>query len=195
MMTTSDLDQLAVSRILGSTFQSYPRTIFGGFSAVKAVGEMLATRPKRGQRLAADASRDAKIVEAFSATHEGYSVDRLLADPALDITELDRRWQFVGTIGSISIENVPNKAGIFAISEPDRYLFLTRHSNMREGAQRFHDQALLDAIGNRFWKPSPESISLQLIPREDAAGITLRLLELKAIETYRPIFNLLPVAA
>jgi hypothetical protein len=113
----------------------------------------------------------------------------------LGAIDLDRKWHIIGPIARIIPADVPGTEGIFAISEPDRYLFLTRHRNMRKGVLRFHDPALLDAVSNRFWKPSPERMTLQLIRREEATGVTLRLLELKALETYRPIFNLLPASA
>jgi hypothetical protein len=312
----SDLDQLAISRILGSTVHPYSHTGFGGFSAVKAVGEMLATRPKPSARLGPDASRDATIIDAFKKTHMGYSVDRVLADPDLArqfaeltqklgvdaspalinrrllcirkagnlevettieetrdlrpflipaelafaqltyhydasyddlladpeigatfdalalkigqssnvveyrlaalhqrkirslqrgaqrkklanfcITDLTQRWRLVGSFAKIAPSDVPTGEGIFALSEPNRYLYLTKYPNLREGVELFRDPAVLAAVGNRFWTPSLESISLQLILRGEASGATLRLLELKALEVYRPIFNLLPTAA
>jgi hypothetical protein len=316
-MAMSDLDQLAISRILGSTVQPYTHTGFGGFSAVKAVGEMLATRPKPLARLGPDASRDAKIIDAFKKTHGGYSLDRVLANPELarqfveqaqklgvdappalinrrllrirkagklkvkttagdkerdispflipaelafaqltyqyevsyddlladpevgaafdalalkigrggnivdyrlaalhlrknirsrrsdeveklanlGITDLTHRWHLVGAFAKITLDDVSPAEGIFALSEPNRFLYLTKYPNVREGVDRFRNPDLLAALGNRFWTPSPESISVQLIQEEDTNGVTLRLLELKALEVYRPIFNLLPVAA
>jgi site-specific DNA-methyltransferase (adenine-specific) len=312
----SDLDHLAISRILGSTVHAYSHTDFGGFSAVKAVGEMLATRPKPSARLGPDTSRDAKIIDAFKKTHKGYSVDRVLADPDLvhqfielaqrlgvdaspalinrrllrirkagdlkvettveekrdlrpflipaelafahltyhhdasyddlladpeigaafdalalkvgrggnavdyrlaalhlrknirsrrgsegkklanfGIADLTQRWRLVGPFAKIAIDDLPTAKGIFALSEPNRFLYLTRYPNIREGVDLFRDPAVLAAMGNRFWTPSLESISLQLIRQEDISGTTLRLLELKALEVYRPIFNLLPTAA
>ena len=41
----NDLDHLTISRILGSTVRPISRPAFGGFSAVGAVGQMLANRP------------------------------------------------------------------------------------------------------------------------------------------------------
>lgn len=312
----SALDHLAISRILGSTFQSYSRSGFGGFSAVGAVGEMLATRPKTLGRLAPEASRDAKIIEAFKKAHKGYALDRMLADPDLtarflgeaqrlgvhappvlinrrllrirkagelkvattvedkrDLSsflipaelafaqliyqyeasyddlladpqigatfdalalriggggsvvnyrlaalhlrknirarrgsegnqladigsgELAKKWRPVGPFAKLVLDQIDSSEGIFALSEPNRYLYLTRHHNMREGVHRFQDPSLLMAMGNRFWTPSPETISIQLIRGQDVGNINLRLLELKALDVYRPIFNLLPVAA
>jgi len=312
----SGLDHLAISRILGSTFQTYSHSGFGGFSAVNAVGEMLATRPKPPARLNPEPSRDAKIVEAFKKSHKGFALDRVLADPELarhfveyaqklgvdappgsifrrllrirkagelkvattaedkrDISaflipaelafaqltyryeasyddlladpeiggafdalafkigrlgsvvdyrlaalhlrknvrarrgnegneladigvgELTKKWRPVGAFAKLVLDDVPSSEGIFALSEPNRYLYLTRHLNMREGVHRFQDPALLTALSNRFWTPSPENISVQLIRRQEVSSRTLRLLELKALDVYRPIFNLLPVAA
>ena len=311
-----DLDQFGISRILGSTIQPYSRTGFGGFSAVNAVGEMLAARPKPQARLEPDASRDAIIVKAFRETHKGFSVDRVLADPEigrrfvqlvqkhgvdvvpslinrrllrirkagelkvettveekrdlrpflipaelafaqlayqydasyddlladpeigaafdtlalkigrggnivdyrlaalhlrknvrsrrgnegkelarLGMTDLKQRWHLAGAVDRIVLDDVPTDEGIFALSEPTRYLFLTKYPNVREGVERFRDLELLTALGNRFWKPSLDCIAVQYIQREETNGASLRLLELKALEVYRPIFNLLPVAA
>lgn len=312
----SDVDHLAISRILGSTVRPFSRTGFGGFSAVRAVGEMLANRPKSAARLGPDASRDAKIIEAFKKIHRGYSVDRVLADPDLarqfdelaqalgvdappasinrrllrirkagqlkvettneekrdlhrflipaelafaqltyiyeasyddlladpeigaafdalalkigrggsivdyrlaalhlrknirsrrreegeklanvGVTDLMRRWRVLGPFAEIVLSDVPEEEGIFALSEPDRYLYLTRYPNVREGVELFQDPVVLATVGNRFWTPSLENISLQLIRQEETSGVTLRLLELKSLEIYQPIFNLLPTAA
>src|SRR5690242_16284242 len=79
----SDLDQLAISRILGSTVRPFSRPAFGGFSAVGTVGQMLANRPAEVRPLAPEKSRDSAIIRAFAATHDGYSVDRTLADPRM----------------------------------------------------------------------------------------------------------------
>src|SRR5437879_3496286 len=95
-----DLDQFAISRILGSTFHPYSRTGFGGFSAVKAVGEMLAARPKPAARLGPDGLRDAKIIQAFQAIHKGYSVDRVLADPEL-------AGRFIGRAQQLGVDAPP----------------------------------------------------------------------------------------
>ena len=48
-----------------------------------AVGQMLANRPIEMPPLGPDNSRDSIIVEAFGEIHDGYSVDRSLADPQL----------------------------------------------------------------------------------------------------------------
>lgn len=79
----SELDQLTISRILGSTVRPISRPGFGGFSAVGTIGEMLANRPVETPRLAPDESRDSIIVKAFAEIHNGYSVDRTLADPQM----------------------------------------------------------------------------------------------------------------
>lgn len=311
----SGLDQLAISRILGSTLQPYAQKGFGGFSAVGAVGEMLANRPKPPTRLAPEPSRDARIIAAFKTTHRGYSVDRVLADPDLagrfidqtrrlgvdapstlinrrllrirkagdlkidttveekrnlsaflipaelafaqltyryeasyddlladpdigaafdalalkighgggivdyrlaalhlrknirsrrgdeaerlgdiGLTDLTRRWRSIGSFARVALDDIPEGEGIFALSEPNRYLYLTRYPKLREGVDRFRDPTLLSALANQFWTPSPESIALQVIRSDERNGRDLRLLELKALEVYRPIFNLLPAA-
>src|SRR5437868_3968410 len=77
----NELDQLEISRILGSTFQPIARPDFGGFASVKTVGAMLANRPRITPPLGPDRLRDAAITQAFRETHQGFSVDRTLADP------------------------------------------------------------------------------------------------------------------
>jgi site-specific DNA-methyltransferase (adenine-specific) len=91
----NELDQLAISRILGSTLHPIARPDFGGFSAVKTIGVMLANRPRDTTPLAPDRSRDAAITQAFRDTHQGFSVDRVLADPKLTI-RLVRRCHELG---------------------------------------------------------------------------------------------------
>jgi hypothetical protein len=308
-----DLDHLTISRILGSKVQPFSRPGFGGFSALRSVGEMLAWRPKTVVPLARDDSRDAKIVAAFAKIHGGYSVDRVLSEPkraerfidecrilrleepavllnrrllrirkATDLpirlpkttkedrrdltaylipaelafaqlsyrydatvddlnadpevgayfdalvlkvgqggsaidhrlaalhlrknvrarssdekrelvevgeTELDHRWKAIGPLANITPTDLPKAQGIFALIEPRRFIYLTKYPDLREGVERFRDQRIVTALGNRFWTPSPESISVEVIQAE-MNGTSLRLLELKALEVYRPIFNL-----
>ncbi len=86
----SDLDQLMISRILGSTVRPISRPVFGGFSATGTVGLMLANRPIELAPLAPDESRDSIIVETFAQIHDGYSVDRTLADPQLAARFVER---------------------------------------------------------------------------------------------------------
>src|SRR5262245_1977349 len=312
----SDLDQLAISRILGSTVRPFSAPEFGGFSTVKTIGEMLANRPTPSRPLAPDNIRDSAIIAAFEKTHEGYSVDRTLADPELtrrfielcrelgvesakvaicrrllrlrksggfpvpttreekrdlqpflipaelafaqltyrydasyddlladpeigntfdqiaarigrsgdvvayrlaglhlrknvrtrskaeggklanfDIRRFAKRWRPLGTLSTVALEAVPATEGIFSLSEPNRHLYLTRYPNLRSAVGLFQDRDVLASVGNRFWSPSPEAISVKVVRREDVKGVSLRLFELKALETYQPLFNLLPKAA
>ncbi len=312
----SELNQLAISRILGSTVQSYSRSGFGAFSAIKNVGEMLARRPLPPTRLAPDATRDAKIVAAFEQVHEGYAIDRAFADPSLTkrfvdlsselgvdgtheticrrllnirksgsfkvattnkdrrdlgpyfipaeiafaqlsyrydasyddllvspeigaafdslamkightgnaidyrlaalslrknirtrregegkrlesshLPDLSRKWKPLGLLSSVAVDSIPATDGIFSISEEKRYLYLTNSTNLRAGIKFFKDNRVLAAISNRFWTPEPEKINIQVVKQEDVRGASLRLLELKSLEKYRPIFNMLPKAA
>src|SRR6202034_2321264 len=86
----NDLDQLTISRILGSTIRPISRPVFGGFSAVGTVGQMLANRPIEMAPLAPDKSRDSVIIKVFAEIHNGYSVDRPLADPQLAASYVKR---------------------------------------------------------------------------------------------------------
>lgn len=164
-----------------------------------------------------DLISDPEIGAAFDALarrmgHEGSAVDyrlaalhlrknirsrsraeqRELAD--LGVEDLIKRWEAVGPVAKVPIEDLPDNDGIFALSEPGRYLYLTRYPDLREGVERFRDPDVLSALKNRFWEPSLKNISLEIIlpVRND---LSLRLLELKALEVHRPIFNLLPKAA
>lgn len=308
----SDLDQLEISRILGSTVEPISRPAFGGFSAVATVGQMLAHRPVKPVTLGPDQSRDALIVQAFAETHEGYSVDHTLANPQLaaqfvgrcqelgikashaaicrrllclrkkggfpvettrrdkrdlrpflilaeiafaklkyrfdasyddlladpsvgkafdenianlggsgdpvdyrlaalhlrknvrarskaltqeldriDISELTSSWHTPGRLSDLQPDAMPNSEGVFSLREPDRYLFLTQSKNIRSDIRIFQDAKVLAAVENAFWSPSPERITVNFVKPEDVRGVSLRLFELKAIETFRPVFNML----
>jgi len=90
MTDMDDLNQLAISRILGSTVRPISRPVFGGLSVVATVGQMLTNRPVHTPPLAPDESRDSIIVNAFATIHNGYSVDRTLADPRLAFRFVER---------------------------------------------------------------------------------------------------------
>lgn len=312
----SDLDQLAISRILGSTFRPIARPAFGGFSAVGTIGEMLANRPAESRPLAPEKSRDSIIIKAFAAVHDGFSVDRTLADPTLatrfvercrqlgidvphdalcrrllrlrkaggfpvkttkedkrdlhpylipaelafaqltyhhdasyddlladpevgktfeenvrkigrsgdivtyrlaalhlrknirarkksqakelahlDISKVKAHWHKPGHLSDVRPEKLPESEGVFSLREPSRYLYLSQSENLRSGISVFKDDEVLASVGDRFWSPSPEKIMVDFVTPEDVEGVKLRLFEFKAIETYQPIFNMLPKAA
>ncbi|WP_439630881.1 hypothetical protein [Gemmata sp.] len=313
----NDLDQLAISRILGSTVRPFTRSSFGGFSKVKVVGEMLGARPPRPVKLLPDVARDALIVRAFEKAHRGFSVDRTLADPELsrqfvanchrlgvkashaaicrrllrlrksgdfqvvttreekrsltpflipaelafaqltyrydashddliadpevgeaydslasklgrgrgsvvdyrlaalhlrknirsrargevaelarfDFTDISRRWHTIDTLDRIKLSSVPQTQGILSLVEPNRFLYLTRCPDLRSGMEVFQDGEILTTLGGGFWKPSFENIMVNILGPEDTNGANLRLVELKSLEVYRPVFNMLPVAA
>lgn len=310
----SDLDHLTISRILGSTVRPISRPAFGGFSAVGTVGEMLANRPVEILPLAPDESRDSAIVKAFAHVHDGYSVDRTLADPRLaaqfvnlckqlgvdashaavcrrllrlrksgrfpvKTTKVDKRnlhpflipaelafaklsyrfdasyddlladpvvgkafddiaaklgqsgdavafrlaalhlrknirsrrkadaehvarlditkarWHTLGHLSELRLDALPDSEGVFSLREPDRYLFLSQSDNLRSGVAFFQDNDVLAVVANHFWSPSPDKITIDFVTPEDVRGENLRFFEFKAIETYHPIFNMLPKAA
>jgi hypothetical protein len=311
-----DLDQLMISRILGSTVRPISRPAFGGFSAVGTVGQMLANRPVKKAPLAPDKSRDSIIVKAFEQVHGGYSIDRTLADPQLaarfvetcqqlgidashaavcrrllrlrkeggfpirttkqdnrnlhpflipaelafakltyrydasyddlladpdvgkafdenvaklvrlddvvayrlaalhlrknvrsrrkadaeqladlDISKVKAHWHTAGRLSDVQPDAVPDSEGVFSLREPDRYLYLSQSENLRAGVSVFRDNDVLALVGNHFWTPSPDKIAVDFVRPEDVRGVHLRLFEFKAIETYQPIFNMLPKAA
>jgi site-specific DNA-methyltransferase (adenine-specific) len=312
----NELDQLAISRILGSTVRPISRPAFGGFSAVSTIGQMLANRPIKTVPLAPDKSRDSIIVKAFAEIHNGYSVDRSLADPqlaaryvsrcrqlgidathaaicrrllrlrkaggfpvrttrederdlhpflipaelafakltyrydasyddlladpdvgrffdenvvkvgrsgdvvayrlaalhlrknvrsrrradakqlaALDISKVRPSWHTPGHLTDVRPNALPESEGVFSLREPDRYLFLSKSDNLRSAIGIFQDANVLASVGNHFWSPSPDKITVGFVKPEDVRGVSLRLFEFKAIETYQPIFNMLPKAA
>lgn len=311
----SDLDQLRISRLLGSTVRPISRPSFGGFEAVQTVGTMLANRPSKKTPLSADKSRDSLIVKAFAQVHEGYAVDRALADPVLadrfvkqcqqsgvaathfeicrrilrmrkqggfpikpskkenrdhepflipaelafakltyryDVSEDDLladpdigrafdeavtklgpsrdvvayrlaalhlrknvrarnkadekqlakldvskkvRWHTPGHLSDVQLDSIPDSEGVFSIREPDRYLYLSESENLRAGIGLFQSSDVLSLVGNHFWSPSPDRITIDFARPEDLKTKDLRLFAFKAIETHRPIFNMLPKAA
>jgi site-specific DNA-methyltransferase (adenine-specific) len=312
----NELDQLTISRILGSTVRPISRPAFGGFSAVGMIGQMLANRPVETAPLRPDKSRDSIIIKAFAQIHDGYSVDRTLADPQLaarfvkrcrqlgidaphaavcrrllrlrkeggfpikttredrrnlhpflipaelafakltyrydasyddlladpnvgkafdenvakvgrsgdavdyrlaalhlrknvrsrrkadakqlarlDISKVKARWHSHGHLSNLGLDRVPDSEGVFSLREPDRYLYLSQSENLRSGIAIFQDDDVLASVGNHFWSPSPDKITVDFLRPEDIRGVSLRLFEFKAIETFQPIFNMLPKAA
>lgn len=312
----NELDQLMISRVLGSTVRPISRPAFGGFAAVGTIGQMFANRPIEIAPLTPDTSRDSIIVKAFAEVHNGYSVDRTLADPLLatqfvercrqldidaphaalcrrllrlrkaggfpvkttredkrnlhpflipaelafakltyrydasyddlladpnvgkafdeyvatvgrsgdvvayrlaalhlrknvrsrrkadaeqlanlDIAKVNAHWHTPGHLSDIRPDTVPDSEGVFSLREPDRYLFLSQSENLRSAVGMFQNADVLASIGNYFWSPSPDKITVDFVRSEDVRGVSLRLFEFKAIETYRPILNMLPNAA
>jgi hypothetical protein len=311
----NELDQLAISRILGSTVHPIARPNFSGFSVVKTVGVMLANRPRVTPPQAPDRSRDAAITKAFRETHQGFSVDRVLADPKhtsrfvkrclelganapqvlicrrllrlrkeggfvkatkednrdlnpflipaelafaqltyrfdasyddlladpiigstfdelvakigrirdtvsyrlaalhlrknvrsrskieaeklakFDMSKVEDYWRSPGLLSKVQLDTVPETEGIFSLREPARYLYLSRYPDLRSGIGLFQDEGVLAAVGNRFWTPSADRISVDFLKKDDLRGVNLRLFELKALEKHHPLLNMLPKAA
>jgi hypothetical protein len=311
-----DLNQLAISRILGSTVRPISRPVFGGLSTVATVGQMLTNRPVDTPPLAQDESRDSIIVNAFAKIHNGYSIDRTLADPQLafrfvkrcqqlgvdaphaavcrrllrlrkaggfpvkttkkdkrdlqpfliaaeiafakvtyhfdasyddllaepdvgkafdeniakvgqagdvvgyrlaalhlrknirsrrkvdaeelthfDISQLSACWHTPGNLSEVQLDALPASKGVFSLREPERYLFLSQSENLRSAVDMFQRGDVLASLANHFWSPFPRRIEVGFVKEEDVPGKSLRLFEFKAIEIYRPVFNMLPTAA
>jgi hypothetical protein len=116
-----------------------------------------------------------------------------LAD--LDISKVKARWHTLGHLSDVRLNALPDSEGIFSLREPDRFLFLSQSENLRSGVGIFQDNGFLASVGNHFWSPSPDKITVDFVMPEDVRGVSLRLFEFKAIETYQPIFNMRPRAA
>jgi site-specific DNA-methyltransferase (adenine-specific) len=312
----NELDQLMISRILGSIVRPISRPAFGGFSAVGTIGQMLANRPVELPPLAPDMSRDSLIIDAFAEIHGGYSVDRTLADPQLaarfvkrckqrgieaahaaicrrllrlrkaggfpvrttredkrdlhpflipaelafakltyrydasyddlladpavgktfdeyvakvgrsgdvvayrlaalhlrknvrsrrkadapqlahlDISKVKAHWHTPGHLSDVQPAAVPDSEGVLSLREPNRYLFLSQSENLRSAVGIFQNADVLASMANHFWSPAPDKITVDYVKPEDVREVSLRLFEFKAIETYQPVFNMLPKAA
>jgi hypothetical protein len=79
----AELNQFAVSRILGSTMKPGVRPGFGYTRGLEAVGSTLAARPSHHEQLAFSNAAEHTVLRAFGDIAQGYSVDRVLADPEL----------------------------------------------------------------------------------------------------------------
>jgi hypothetical protein len=112
----------------------------------------------------------------------------------LDISKVKPHWHTPGHLSDVRLE-VPDSEGVFSLREPDRYLFLSKSENLRFDVGIFQDVDFLASVGNHFWSPSPDKITVDFVRPEDVRGVSLRLFEFKAIETYQPIFNMLPKVA
>jgi len=113
----------------------------------------------------------------------------------LDISKVNARWHTPGHLSDVRLDALPDSEGVFSLRESDRYLFLSHSKNLRFGVGIFQDKDVLASVGNHFWSPSPDKITIDFVRPEDVRGVSLRLFEFKAIETYQPIFNMLPKAA
>lgn len=113
----------------------------------------------------------------------------------LDISKVKPHWHRPGHLSDVRPDDVPDTEGLFSLREPDRYLFLSQSENLRSGIGIFQDANVLASVGNHFWSPSPDKITIDFVRPEDVRGVSLRLFEFKAIETYQPVFNMLPKAA
>jgi site-specific DNA-methyltransferase (adenine-specific) len=113
----------------------------------------------------------------------------------LDISKVKAHWHTPGHLADVRPDAVPDSEGVFSLREPGRYLYLSQSDNLRAGVDIFRDKGVLALAGNHFWSPSPDKITVDLLKPEDVHGVSLRLFEFKAIETYQPIFNMLPKAA
>jgi hypothetical protein len=116
-----------------------------------------------------------------------------LAD--LDISKVKAHWHTAGHLSDVRTDAVPDSEGVFSLREAGRYLYLSQSENLRADVSVFRDNDVLALVGNHFWTPCPDKIAVEFVKPEDVRGVRLRLFEFKAIETYRPIFNMLPKAA
>jgi site-specific DNA-methyltransferase (adenine-specific) len=113
----------------------------------------------------------------------------------LDMSKVKAHWHTPGHLSDVRLDAVPDSEGVFSLREPGRYLYLSQSDNLRTGVGVFQNDDVLALVGNHFWSPSPDKITVDFVRPEDVRGVSLRLFEFKAIETYQPIFNMLPKAA
>ena len=79
----SDLNQFAISRILGSVMKHGKRPSFGPLGLLHAQSQAIAHYPKLGEQIALAPRSEKLILRAFEETRKGYTLERVLADPLL----------------------------------------------------------------------------------------------------------------
>ncbi|MEM9790686.1 MAG: hypothetical protein AAF842_09805, partial [Planctomycetota bacterium] len=108
------------------------------------------------------------------------------------IDELESRWVDVGSLGSLNDESIESQESIVSLFEPERsrYIYLSDVEDTQQTLKSFRSDSFLAVVGNRFWRPSPFGLNVQLIPKSTINGFSLRVLGLRGIESYKPIFNM-----
>jgi hypothetical protein len=102
---------------------------------------------------------------------------------------LSQQWREAGTLADISNGNDWDEDLVFRVYEPSRSFFIGRNGATRKGFEAFQSGRALEAWTNRFWRPDASSIRVATIsPRPTLPALSL--IELKAIQTYEPIFNM-----
>jgi hypothetical protein len=76
-----DLNQFAISRVLGGTMKHIKRPRFGPLGLLHVQHQVLAQFPRRTEQIEFTPSAVKIIARAFEETRKGYAVDRVLADP------------------------------------------------------------------------------------------------------------------
>ena len=87
----------------------------------------------------------------------------------LDISKVRPIGTRPGTCRMSDWMQVPDSEGVFSLREPDRYLFLSQSENLRSGVGVFQDNDVLASVGNHFWSPSPDKITVDFVRPEDRA--------------------------
>jgi hypothetical protein len=110
----------------------------------------------------------------------------------IQTVRVEPRFKLVGLFDQISDEDVPEKEGVFVISErapKERALFIGSDANLRQAVHPFHHLHPFIALGNHFWTPNPMETVLRIAPMHEFEGITRRRWQFKLIHDRRPIFN------
>src|SRR5688500_13015878 len=89
----SELNQFAISRVLGSTMKHLKRPAFGPRGVLHAQNQILANRFVRGEQITFAPQVDKLIIRAFEETRNGWPLERLLSDSARTARMLRRARQ------------------------------------------------------------------------------------------------------
>ncbi len=107
----------------------------------------------------------------------------------LDSRAIESRLSSLGTLDSISPEDVDAKEGLIEVLERDRYLYISRNENLRAVVTEFVQGSTLEVLSNLLWTPRPDSISLRVFAGATFQNSTILRWQLKLIREKQPVFN------
>ncbi len=93
------------------------------------------------------------------------------------------------TLASLNPDRIPASAGLFALREGTRYIYISRNDDLKAAALQLASGRALTLISNGCWSPNPETISLYFVSGNEVDGVSLNKWQLKLLYDRSPLFN------
>ena len=107
----------------------------------------------------------------------------------LDPEVVDKAWSEPVSLAAVDPADVPSSPGLLELKEEERYLYISRNSDIRPAADQMRSGSAFDLVANGFWTPRLDKITLRFVTGATVEDINIGVWEKRLIRDREPIFN------